>query len=402
MYVLYRQHNYGHSYNGVLNITTSGNYYWNHPVSTQNENAIGRFSRIITTPDGGCITCGATSYFPSQPFVVKLSSNGGAIVTGYKTIPGTTNKDAWVFYIDSLGTWPPVWEKMMGMTTHNNGRGEKIMKTSDGNYMLFASDNNGSTNNNPQLFKLNPNGNVLWSQTGYYNHAEFNISPCSITNNDEVLFCGTSSMNPNYARFTHSTSDGLFRAPKLFLPVNNAQNQHTSPTLKIDAQSNIHIFPRYWYQLCIDSNFNDVLINHVVDSDTIQIPNLNPNTTYYWRVKGFGSEMKTTQWSKVFNFTTGNGNIGISETNDSKCFVSIFPNPVQSTLNISYTLKEESHVTLKFFNVNGLLIDSKEMGFQEAGVYQYLWNRYDQPNGIYFVTLNLNHIQIHHKAFILQ
>lgn len=157
----------------------------------------------------------------------------------------------------------------MGITAFNNSKGEKIMRTSDGNYLLFASDNWGNTSNNPQLIKMNPSGNVLWSQVGYYRYFEYNLFPCSITNTDEVLFCGTSSNDPSYARFTHPTSDGIFRAPRLFLPENNAENQPTSFTLKINAPFTIHNFSSYWYQLSIDSNFNGELINQVVDLDTI-------------------------------------------------------------------------------------------------------------------------------------
>lgn len=488
MFVLYRQHNYGHSFNGVIRFTSSGNTHWSVPVSIQNNNAIGRFTKVVTTPDGGCIACGATSYFPSQPFVVKISSSGmtdwgsssftnesgyskfndacattdncfmltglihnnadsknslfvvklspagsimwnlvvhtglltsgdstmsegisivpaphgGAIVTGYKTTPGTTNKDAWVFHIDSLGTWPPVWQKTIGVNAHNNGRGEKILKASDGNYLLYTSDNNGNPNNITRLFKLNPSGNILWSQVGYYNYNEYHLTPCSITNNDEVLFCGTSSINPGYARFTHPTSDGVFRAPKLSLPENNAQNQPTSLTLAIHTPSNIHHFSRYWYQLCTDSNFNEVLINHVVDADTIIISNLSSNTTYFWRVKGFGIEMKTTQWSERFQFTTGNGNIGVSETPDSPFLVSIFPNPVQSRMTISYNLNVPSHVRMILYNSNGVLIDAIETGFQEPGTYSQSWERRDLPGGFYFVLFLINNKPMSYQSVIFQ
>lgn len=355
MYVLYRQYNPGYDFNGVLLVNASGNIEWNTPITSQGEYAQGRLTQISTTPDGGSIICGSTSYTPSLPYVVKLSATGsiewsstsfpndpgynkfndvcittdssyiftglvhhnveskyrmvvskvsqtgnvlwnvvlnsgsltsgdsiwseglsvapapqgGALVTGYKTFPGTQGKDTWVFQIDSLGNWPPVWQKMMGITAFNNSKGEKIMRTSDGNYLLFASDNWGNTSNNPQLIKMNPSGNVLWSQVGYYRYFEYNLFPCSITNTDEVLFCGTSSNDPSYARFTHPTSDGIFRAPRLFLPENNAENQPTSLTLKINAPFTIHNFSSYWYQLSIDSNFNGELINQVVDLDTI-------------------------------------------------------------------------------------------------------------------------------------
>lgn len=162
MYVLYRQYNPGYDFNGVLLVNASGNIEWNTPITSQGEYAQGRLTQISTTPDGGSIICGSTSYTPSLPYVVKLSATGS----------------------------------------------------------------------------------IEWSSTSFPN-------------------------DPSYARFTHPTSDGIFRAPRLFLPENNAENQPTSLTLKINAPFTIHNFSSYWYQLSIDSNFNGELINQVVDLDTI-------------------------------------------------------------------------------------------------------------------------------------
>ena len=74
-----------------------------------------------------------------------------------------------------------------------------------------------------------------------------------------------------------------------------------------------------------------------------------------------------------------------------------YPNPFNPETWIPYQLKTSAHVTLTIHDLHGRIVQTLEIGFQSAGLYQtrdraVYWdgrNRYGEPvaTGIYFCTL---------------
>ena len=74
-----------------------------------------------------------------------------------------------------------------------------------------------------------------------------------------------------------------------------------------------------------------------------------------------------------------------------------YPNPFNPETWIPYQLKTPAHVTLTIHDLHGRIVQTLEIGFQSAGLYQSrdraaYWdgrNRYGEPvaTGIYFCTL---------------
>ncbi len=78
----------------------------------------------------------------------------------------------------------------------------------------------------------------------------------------------------------------------------------------------------YRVQVSAQSNFQNLLINAVGIADTVHyIPNLIPNSTYYWRVKSY-NPTDSSQWSQVHSFTT---NLSASITIGTGTISSTFP-----------------------------------------------------------------------------
>ena len=72
-----------------------------------------------------------------------------------------------------------------------------------------------------------------------------------------------------------------------------------------------------------------------------------------------------------------------------------YPNPFNLTTNIEYELKEESHVTLRVFNVRGQEIRTIMDRTQGNGVYTVIWDGRDRnfkpvPSGIYYLIVDIN------------
>ncbi|MBN2416619.1 S8 family serine peptidase [bacterium] len=84
-----------------------------------------------------------------------------------------------------------------------------------------------------------------------------------------------------------------------------------------------------------------------------------------------------------------------------------YPNPFNPETNISYTLTESAHVTLKIFNASGQIIKILKNGFEEQGTYTVQWfgrnERGDKvQSGIYFYSLKTDTFKEVKKMMFIQ
>ena len=83
--------------------------------------------------------------------------------------------------------------------------------------------------------------------------------------------------------------------------------------------------------------------------------------------------------------------------------LSIFPNPSSSETNISYTLKEDSRVTINIFNINGKLVKRLISNqFKNQGIHQILFQTQALPDGIYSVILQTEKHNLNQKLLVLK
>jgi hypothetical protein len=327
----------------------------------------------------------------SEGFAIAPAPNGGCVVSGYQTQPGNWGRDAWVLGVNSAGDWPPLWEQHYYYNQSANAIGLWLQTLNNGNYLLFASTNYGNTSDVPRLAKLDATGNILWDQIGYYNYWAYSVSPRSVTATNEVLFSGRSSNDPNYAKFMHTTTNGLFKAPKPKFPYNQAINEPPYNQLVLDEGMNIHIFSSYWFQLSVDSTFATLHTNiQYYNNDTLPIQGLGPLTTYFWRVKGVGADNSTTPWSELYRFTTDNSSVGIVELANNPLAVRCYPNPMDDYTQIEFTLKQPAELTLYLLNAYGEVVYQHHEGTTGAGNHTLTVHNKGFAAGVYVVEIYSN------------
>jgi len=71
----------------------------------------------------------------------------------------------------------------------------------------------------------------------------------------------------------------------------------------------------------------------------------------------------------------------------------VYPNPFNSTAQISYVISWESDVAIQIYDLRGFLVKEFKPGFMKAGEYKTTWNGYNNQgsevaSGIYFIVLN--------------
>ena len=68
--------------------------------------------------------------------------------------------------------------------------------------------------------------------------------------------------------------------------------------------------------------------------------------------------------------------------------LSVYPNPVDDSVSVKYTLTQKKNVELSFFNSNSQLVNKMELGVQPQGTHTFTWNRGELPSGTYCVLIN--------------
>jgi hypothetical protein len=73
------------------------------------------------------------------------------------------------------------------------------------------------------------------------------------------------------------------------------------------------------------------------------------------------------------------------ETVQDENTITIFPNPVLNSTNISFSLQQAENVSLKIFDLNGRLIQTIADNIFQEGENEVVWNADDLNAGVYFL-----------------
>ncbi|QLH53646.1 MAG: hypothetical protein CH6_1829 [Candidatus Kapaibacterium sp.] len=90
--------------------------------------------------------------------------------------------------------------------------------------------------------------------------------------------------------------------PNLVFPANNATKMPLKITFEWDKPEG---WQKFEIHISKDAQFSSIFKGRVgLNTNGVTIEDFEPNTTYYWRVRAINSE-DTSNWSNVFQFTTG-------------------------------------------------------------------------------------------------
>jgi hypothetical protein len=80
-----------------------------------------------------------------------------------------------------------------------------------------------------------------------------------------------------------------------------------------------------------------------------------------------------------------------------------YPNPFIDRLNIRYGVFRQAKTGLQVFNMKGQLVSELEDSQKASGKYEAAWKPQQKlDNGIYFVVLKINDLQVYYKKVLLQ
>ncbi|MFC2103049.1 DUF1566 domain-containing protein [Bacteroidota bacterium] len=79
-----------------------------------------------------------------------------------------------------------------------------------------------------------------------------------------------------------------------------------------------------------------------------------------------------------------------------------YPNPFNPSTTISFSLPEDSEVSLKIFNLIGQEVDELVHDNLTAGIYSFIWNAENLTSGIYFYRLETESLSVVKKMIIIR
>lgn len=90
-----------------------------------------------------------------------------------------------------------------------------------------------------------------------------------------------------------------------------------------------------------------------------------------------------------------------TQSQSDVCFINVYPNPLNSTANVNYTVNKDSYVKLYLYNILGEQADELVDRYQRKGEYVLKFDQSKLSSGIYFLVLTIDGLVTAGKKIIL-
>jgi len=173
----------------------------------------------------------------------------------------------------------------------------------------------------------------------------------------------------------------------LILPQDTSSQ--TITTFLWHSTYSLNLYDQIEYELLIasDEQFNNLVLRASEIIDTTYSIQLQ-NGKYFWKVKSYTSS-STYTFSNVMSFVV-NIPTDVNSEKDTPFEFYLeqnFPNPLNPSTTIKYSIPKSSQVSLKIFNTLGEELETLVNEEKFVGTYELNWNAANLPSGVYFYRL---------------
>lgn len=288
---------------------------------------------------------------------VKQLTNNGFILTG--SIRSGNNPQIYLVRTNSNGD--TLWTKEYA-NPNLFKLGHVVFQTNSSGFFIIGEVY--YTNNDIKLFFVNTDslGNLLWSKIYGDTNSFYNIfdGDCVVKNNFQNSYI-ISGLNVNFP---------LFDTAKVFLlNIDSVGNKIWEKKFKKDT---LDIFG-WAIDNCSDSGYIVTGIAYSYSSFAKSDP---PSLLY---------ALKTNKFGEIDPI-----GININTSNIPREFKLLqnYPNPFNPLTRIQFEIPVTSNITIKFYNILGMELETFVNMSYLPGIYTYDLNGEKYPSGIYFVTLS--------------
>jgi hypothetical protein len=172
--------------------------------------------------------------------------------------------------------------------------------------------------------------------------------------------------------------------PLLVFPLNNEINVSLKSKLKWEQTA---LANKYEVQVATEIDFKNIVFEKISVLNTVTTIELEPQTTYFWRVRGI-NDGGVGQWSEIWKFTTTIAGLVTSEI--PFLTIEYFPNPFDKEIIFNIDLRESHYIRLDITDALGIGFINLVSGFYESGSIKINWKPVGIPSGIYYYILRTN------------
>jgi Secretion system C-terminal sorting domain/Fibronectin type III domain len=189
-------------------------------------------------------------------------------------------------------------------------------------------------------------------------------------------------------------------APVLVSP-SNSEVIDSSSVLFVWQQSQSQVM-KYWIELDTTDQFTSPFINSEITDTTYLFTGLLSEKNYWWRVKalnpvGWGDYSEVRTFSTLF--------VGVDDKSPIPTQFSLeqnYPNPFNPSTKITYSIAEESQVSLKIYDVMGGEVVELVSEKQSPGSYNVEFDAGSLSSGTYFYKLTAGEFTSVKKMVLLK
>ena len=432
----------------LIKTDSLGNMLW---ARTYGGNYNDKFYSIRQCPDGGFIMTGFTSdtvynsdvylvktdsagniewertygenYYDSIGSQVIITDDGGFIIVGTTKLSNIADTDVFLIKTDSFGN--EQWHSVIGGHYEDGGGG--VQETIDGGYVITGTTKSfysgsivpGGYHSEVYFLKTDDAGVVEWQMIldpNLYDHG----ADLQQTTDGGFIIVGNTQINGYDVYLAKMEPENLNSSidiiltpynPPIQIPAGGGSFQYD---LSIVDDGSTPITFDCWIEALLPNErvkiFQTRYDLNILPGDTIfhaltqWVPaNAQAGEYKYMAFVGICSNVILDSASFYFEKLAGDDGIGSNfgweldgwDVEDAFNYTvpakfalhSPAPNPFNPSTVISYKLQADSYVELVVYDVMGREVARLVDGFSPAGVYEFTFDAYDLPSGVYFVRM---------------
>lgn len=209
---------------------------------------------------------------------------------------------------------------------------------------------------------------------GGHSDAFFNIHEYDDTYSGFAWAGGINSLKQP-SKIVIKTPDPIVDVNELAVINAYLSDDYLGSSTRVESNINIEIKPIGINLNVVDEQYSD---NYKTKSF------VNPNIDQYITFEASAEGFEPVQITLKFN-----SGIGTYVTSNENTVLNIYPNPIDNTSVIEYSLSKQSGVILNVYNLSGQLIDMLVNSYQKPDKYKILLNK-NYSKGIYLVVLKID------------
>jgi len=319
---------------------------------------------------------------------VSCTADSGYIVTGIRFDSGEF-ANVMLLKLDSNGDIN--WSRAFGAGGYEEGY--TVQQTADGGYMIAGSKDVSGRGWDFYLIKTDENGILDWSGTyggDAYDHC---TSAQQTSDGGYIMFGETDSFDPNTSLAVKTDSSGDTLWTRIYTRSDGDYGWSVDQTadggfIFGGYSNNPGYRDDYWF-VRTDADGDTLWMKTVGHGDDQRAYCILQSADGGYVLAGYSANVGPTYGD--FYVVKLNGNP--SAVDDDGALPSSFqlsqnyPNPFNAATQISYSLPEQTRVSLEIYNILGQRVISLFDGIQAAGDHSLIWDAADQTSGIYFARL---------------